>query len=289
MQKSQQSHPTLFGTPAVARNSSSGSEDPNAIVKIDTGLVASLATAHAVSDENDENVGMLLPASDLLNHAPNQPIAWSGDPSSQTASFVAAGNSAALTKCGSEIYNNCGPKSNQSLMLSHGFALEDNVHDCDDLHLILMTKTRETGDTVERKSLGTFSIHRLESPLHPQFPPALWNALNEMFVEDINEEENKDDNRGENRTSENGEGSSNACENDDNDEEPVVEIGLEAIELLLQTLESRTQPFRATQTRDARCDTDVARCRNGQRVVLEEAMKTLHEMIPPEENEEEED
>jgi len=314
MPQLQQSHPTLFGTPTIARSSSSSSEDPNAIMKIATGLVALLATAqanenaahhgfgyqdlvwargmynsrrfppvllssstekkseekvHAGNDEDendDEKVGILLPVLDLLNHAPNQPITWSGDPSSQTVSFVAAGNSTALIKCGSEIYNNYGPKSNQSLMLSYGFALEDNVQDCYDLHLVLMTKTRETGDTLERRSLGTFSIHRLESPLHPQFPPALWNALNEMFVEDTNEEENTKD--------------------DDNDEEPVVEIGLEAIELLLQTLESRIQPFRATQTRDARCDTDVARYRNGQRVVLEEAMKTLQEMIPPEENEE---
>jgi hypothetical protein len=67
-------------------------------------------------------------------------------------------------------------------------------------------------------------------------------------------------------------------------EEPV-EIGLEAVELLLDTLQRRVQPCLATKAKDCLCETHVATYRDGQRSVLEDAIETLEMMLPAEEGE----
>jgi hypothetical protein len=211
-------------------------------------------------------VGILLPALDLFNHTLHQQITWSGSPTH--VSFFAGASEGIAAGCG--IYNNYGPKGNEMLMLMYGFALKNNVHDNYGLHLVMMVQrsNAEGGAVMEKRSLGTFQIHRTDSPMDPQFPPALWKALNQMFeVEDDDGNRDPADNGNAGRT------------------DAPVEIGLEAVELLLETLKRRIQPFLATKAKDCLCETHVATYRDGQRFVLEEAIEILEEMLPEEEDE----
>ena len=230
------------------------------------------------------SAGIMLPFFDLLNHSPHQPITWSG---SNTHVTFSTGSQS--IPAGSEIYNNYGPKGNEMLLMMYGFALRNNCHDSYGLHLVKMTvpndesQGNEDGKTLssamKKISLGTFQIHRLDSPINPQFPPELWRALNQMFEEDLEETVESTDRTDNHNYNDNG----TTTEDDD------IEIGLEAIEILLDTLRQRLLPFEATREVDCRLDDLVSIYRDGQRVVLEEAVATLEQMIPESHDTEDED
>jgi hypothetical protein len=218
----------------------------------------------------------MLPFFDLLNHSPHQPITWSG---SKTHVIFSAGPHRSLP-VGQEIYNNYGPKGNEMLMMMYGFALRNNYHDSYGLHLTKMTMIQDDDTTtnhhgerktarVEKTSLGTFQIHRSDSPIYPQFPPELWKALNQMFENDPDDDESTDNSNNINNNNDD-----DGTNNDD------IAIGLEAIELLLDTLQQRVGPFQLTREVDSQLEDDVSIYRDGQRVVLEQAIETLQGMIP---------
>ena len=105
--------------------------------------------------------GILLPFFDLLNHGKGTEIEWRGDGTS-----VAFAAGAAILP-NSEIFNNYGAKSNDELLLAHGFALENNEHD---RVALKMTVSAEDG----RRTLGPFYLRR-----GGDFPRALWRALSD--------------------------------------------------------------------------------------------------------------
>jgi hypothetical protein len=125
-------------------------------------------TGRAVEGEDTEEWGVLLPFFDLLNHAPRTPIVWQRasnkhphitfvcprtttlSPASGTggAKGSAEGGGAAEGGGGGgggkgggkggggggvaphcEVFSNYGAKSNEELLMVHGFALYQNVHD----------------------------------------------------------------------------------------------------------------------------------------------------------------
>ena len=247
-----------------------------------SGPIPSGPSGSETNETISSSVGIMLPFFDLLNHSPHQPITWSG--SNTHVTFSTGPQS---IQAGSEIYNNYGPKGNEMLLMMYGFALRNNCHDSYGLHLVKMTLPKErkgNGGTIpsamNRISLGTFQIHRIDSPINPQFPPELWRALNQMFEEDLEEEV----------------GSANRiCHKDDDGhgttkDNENIEIGLEAIEILLDTLRQRLLPFESTREIDCRLDDIVSIYRDGQRVVLEQAVETLEGMIPdPQDTEDEDD
>ena len=167
-------------------------------------------------DGDDVECGVMLPFFDLLNHAAGTPITWhaasaeipevrfscggggggggggdGGDGGGGSGEGEGGGVAA-----GAEIFSNYGPKSNEELLMAHGFALHDNVHDTYALSLRVgcAAATLPPGGAAAApapapkpappaaaaaryRSLGPFHIRRADSPLGEQFPAALWAAL----------------------------------------------------------------------------------------------------------------
>lgn len=218
------------------------------------------------NESPSSSVGIMLPILDLLNHSPHQPITWSG---SKTHVTFSTGENNSI-QAGSPIYNNYGPKGNEMLMMMYGFALPNNLHDCYGLKLTMKRRlVQDVKETIEAKDLGTFQIHRIDSPIYPQFPPELWKALNEMFEEAEGDDE---------------------AEHDEEKDDTQIAIGFEAIELLRDTLRRRLVPFESTIAKDSKLEDCVSIYRDGQRRVLEQAIETLEEMMadPAVEDDEEE-
>lgn len=231
------------------------------ISKDDDGATSGTETVNGYDAERDDSFGIMLPILDLLNHSPHQPITWSGSKTHVTFSTGETNSIAA----NSQIYNNYGPKDNEMLMMMYGFAIPNNVHDSYGLKLTMRSvvqcdKEDNTG-TLEIKDLGTFQIHRIDSPLRPQFPPELWKALNQVFAEVDDDYDDDCD----------GQGESNMGES--------IVIGFEAIELLRGTLQQRLAPFDATKSEDTKLEDCVSIYRDGRRLVLEQAIKTLDEIM----------
>ncbi|KAF8425980.1 hypothetical protein EV426DRAFT_38524 [Tirmania nivea] len=65
----------------------------------------------------------LFPILDMLNHKPHTKITW--QPGQNDIGFTGE----ELLEKGAEVCNNYGPKSNQQLLLSYGFAIQDNPND----------------------------------------------------------------------------------------------------------------------------------------------------------------
>ena len=72
------------------------------------------------------SAGVLLPLLDLLNHAPGARVTWA--PATRAAPRVVFTSDDGVAP-GGEVANNYGAKSNEELLMVHGFALADNVHD----------------------------------------------------------------------------------------------------------------------------------------------------------------
>eukprot|EP00466_Bigelowiella_natans_P004193 jgi/Bigna1/129526/aug1.9_g4234 len=73
--------------------------------------------------QNKKRVGCMLPFLDIGNHRYGQKITWQVD--GGFVKFLAGDD----IEAGHEIYNNYGAKSNESLLMSYGFVVENNLQD----------------------------------------------------------------------------------------------------------------------------------------------------------------
>ena len=221
-----------------------------------------LATTSGEGATNQQNgeLGVMLPLLDVLNHrlfdemdCNTDKIHWEA-----TESEVSFRASSHGLSAGAECFNSYGRKGNEELLNLYGFAIPENEQETYGLALTLALAPGPDGVT-ERVRLGPFYIRRAskgvdERERYPQFPTALWTALG-------------------------GEG----VDPSDPDEEDV--------EVLLATLEHRLAAFTATSERDTHFASSpldgsfdprliyVARYRDSQRLVLEEAVAELHRLL----------
>lgn len=70
-----------------------------------------------------EDVAMLIPLVDLLNHNPRAQVSWGG----LNGSFVLEAHGSFAS--GDQIFNNYGQKGNEELLLAYGFCIENNPAD----------------------------------------------------------------------------------------------------------------------------------------------------------------
>ena len=211
------------------------------------------------------SAGVLVPFLDLLNHAPGARVTWT--PATEATRAIEFSSDGGVAP-GAEINNNYGAKSNEELLMVHGFALDGNVHDtCEGAPRAgraravavaedetLETKTRPgrvlafplpltrryglqllvaSGSGSREKALGPFYIHRPDSPSDPQFPAALWRALG-----------------GGAPSPSSARASARADDDDDGYSGAELEVDFEAAEALLNALVLRCASFEATAGRD---------------------------------------
>ncbi|CAL1163557.1 unnamed protein product [Cladocopium goreaui] len=205
-------------------------------------------------EEESDGEGALVPFMDFTNHRSGTKIVWRA--SAEKITFVSSEG----VEGGAEVFNNYGDKSNEDLMLIHGFALLDNIHDTYGLWLTVQVSDQPPGGPGGRKRrralrterIGPFHLRRKDAKWK-QFPEDLWQAL------------------------------------------VPANAGNEHLKALSGLLRQLLQEFQETQTRDrhfaAGGDAEgvgdkldpriryIARYRDGQRQVLEEGCKALEE--PP--------
>ncbi|KAI9806120.1 MAG: hypothetical protein M1833_004527 [Piccolia ochrophora] len=133
----------------------------------------------------DENFSVLFPILDILNHRPGSKITWK--PAEENLSLAVCDT----LQPGEAIWNNYGPKSNESLLQGYGFCLADNPFDTFGLTYGRLPLTSHQIHILQRQSsYDSFSptpIHQIRAP-HPDpysypncitaltpFPPALLN------------------------------------------------------------------------------------------------------------------
>jgi hypothetical protein len=114
------------------------------------------AGAAAVSDSaaavSAFELGVMLPLFDMLQHEAGTPISWLADGSQvvfRVESAVAAG---------AELFNNYGPKGNEPLLFTYGFAMRSNPYDT--VSLTLRVALAGGDGAVEEARLGPFSVMR---------------------------------------------------------------------------------------------------------------------------------
>ena len=97
-----------------------GSKGDSSPVDLNQSIVASTC-----SPLNGE-LGVMLPLFDLLNHSYETKIDWTGTSSGVSFNCGLQSNG---VQAGKEVFNNYGNKSNEVLMMIHGFAMSSNLHD----------------------------------------------------------------------------------------------------------------------------------------------------------------
>ncbi|CAK9088408.1 unnamed protein product [Durusdinium trenchii] len=199
-------------------------------------------------EEESDGEGVLVPFMDFTNHRSGTKIVWQADV--EKVSFITNEGVPAAA----EVFNHYGDKSNEDLMLIHGFALLDNLYDTYGLWLTVKVSDEPTAKrrrrAVRTERLGPFHLRRSDARWK-EFPSELWQALS------------------------------------------AGSAGNEHLRSLSQLLRERLEDFQATQTRDRHFaaggaaeagDVDVriryiARYRDGQRQVLQDCTKALEEML----------
>jgi hypothetical protein len=233
----------------------------------------------------------MLPLLDLLNHSYETKIDWTG--TSLGVSFNCGLQSNGV-KAGKEVFNNYGNKSNEELMMVHGFAMSNNLHDSYGLQLSVRLQPEigsSSSSPPSSTSLGTFFLYRSDNPDVEscdieQIPNELWRALSDpiAYVKQKSiATELKVDNDNENKSKTN-----------------AIQVEWEDVNLLLQTVLSRIQPFLKTKEDDSKHASEpisngdpreqfVSMYRDGQRQILEDIIVKLKTMISEFEQEEGED
>jgi len=188
-------------------------------------------------------LGIMIPFIDLTNHQEKTQIEWSGN-----SDFVSFRTISGVSK-GQEIFNNYGAKSNEELLLLYGFANSHNDFDHFGLALTL------GGENTKTMRLGPFYVKRADERW-PQFQNKLWLALSDPVAYSINP---------------------NALVSD------VPEIDPDDLMMLLHILNQRLEPFKILPVPAEGCNplrvASILMYLTGQRVVLEEAIQTLEEML----------
>eukprot|EP00435_Cladocopium_sp_Y103_P004645 s204_g1.t1 len=126
-------------------------------------------------EEESDGEGALVPFMDFTNHRSGTKIVWRA--SAEKISFLSGEG----VEGGAEVFNNYGDKSNEDLMLIHGFALLDNIHDTYGLWLTVQVSDQPPGGRKRRRALrteriGPFHLRRKDARWK-QFPEDLWQAL----------------------------------------------------------------------------------------------------------------
>ena len=183
--------------------------------------------------------GVLLPFFDLLNHGKGTEIEWRGD--GQSVAFAAGADG---IEPQAEIFNNYGSKSNDELLMAHGFALENNEHD---RVALKMTVSAEDG----RRTLGPFYLRR-----GGDFPRALWRALSDPT----------------------GDTASSDSDSPPEIDAEAVEVLLATLECKLAPFK-RSETADAKAALGAGRAASVAFYRIGQREILEDAVEALRSML----------
>eukprot|EP00434_Breviolum_minutum_P035186 symbB.v1.2.031140.t1/scaffold3582.1/size53800/3 len=254
MPKLQQARPTLFGEQfnfenfVWAHGMWFSRRYPTAMASFDKGKNYSWQRfSEEDMEEESDGEGALVPFMDFTNHRSGTKIVWRADADKVT--FVSKEG----VDVKAEVFNNYGDKSNEDLMLIHGFALLDNVHDTYGLWLTVQVsdqrRARKRRRALRTERIGPFHLRR-KDPRWKQFPDELWQALS-------------------------------------------ANSGSEHMRALGNLLQQQLQEFQETKTRDRHFaaggaaegqDVDpriryIARYRDGQRQVLEECCKALEEMV----------
>lgn len=126
-----------------------------------------------------EDVAMLIPMVDLLNHNPQAQVTWGGE----DGSFVLATSEPYAS--GDQVYNNYGQKGNEELLLAHGFCLENNAADTVALKIKvpaeLLPELEKNGVQLPSISDYTTSIVRLSANSQNSSTPAAEAADGLLF------------------------------------------------------------------------------------------------------------
>ena len=295
-------------------NKTSSSSSPSSPAKSVLQLPPRRSLRHTCSPLT-QSLGIMLPLFDLLNHQYGADIDWSGDASGvafhlgttttaqvdTTTPDVADGTGSYVIPPGGEIFNNYGNKGNESMLMAHGFCLHNNLHDSYGLKLLMRTSS---DPQVAPVALGVFRLLRADNPdvvagHAEQIPSRLWRAITQpdMFSSATSASFPPISASG-------GEGEKQVAGGASSSAGQVpapIEIGIEDVELLFETVKRHLGPFAKTKEKDvARAAASgspgsaktpqqvsmddmreifVARYRDGQRRVLEDAMAMLWEMM----------
>lgn len=202
-------------------------------------------------------LGIMMPLMDLLNHRPS---VSSGHINDGTGIVFHLGHSpGGGVVPGDEIFYNYGStKDNEKLMLAYGFCTFNNIHDSYGLELSVRVPAapRKLGDSeadaseanaseagagaaMTSRSLGTFRLLRSDNPAVlagevAQVPVELWKAICDPlgYLQSLTDDADS--------------------ATDDND--GLLDIGIEDVELLLNTVRQRLRPLSRTK------DADLALC-----------------------------
>eukprot|EP00750_Incisomonas_marina_P001996 INCI11884.1.p1 GENE.INCI11884.1~~INCI11884.1.p1 ORF type:complete len:345 (-),score=62.58 INCI11884.1:24-1058(-) len=281
------------------REATSGGSEHEAVAR-----VAGEAARGSCSSLTHE-LGIMMPLMDLLNHHPSVSSGHINDGTGIV--FHLGHNSNGGVTPGDEIFYNYGStKDNEKLMLAYGFCTFNNIHDTYGLELSVRVpaapgepEASKANEGMTSRSLGTFRLLRSDNPAVlagevPQVPVDLWQAI----CDPLGYLQSRTD-----------------AASASNDE--LLDIGIEDVELLLNTVRHRLQPLSRTKDVDlalchapaasaaatcveasARaaksCDSAsvepvsvpddirnmfVARYRDGQRRVLEDVVEALNAMV----------
>ncbi|ORY80994.1 hypothetical protein BCR37DRAFT_60747 [Protomyces lactucae-debilis] len=114
-----------------------------------TSRAFSLSLLHLEGTDLDKPEEILLPFLDMLDHAPDLPIAWIGDPAARHVTF----KTGRAIDAGATLFNNYGPKPNEELLLGYGFTIKDNPYDT--VALKMAKALNPTSAQVERAGVNT--------------------------------------------------------------------------------------------------------------------------------------
>ena len=117
-----------------------------------------------------EDLGILVPALDILNHGDSS-VEWLRLNTTDTHLQVIIMQS---RKKGQQLWSNYGGISTERLLFAYGFAIEKNDHEELALHLKLGTKTGDVPDIFDH---GVFHVRRGGCA---GVPPELWAALKSL-------------------------------------------------------------------------------------------------------------
>lgn len=123
-------------------------------------------------DAESEDLTMLVPVVDSLNHMPNTSVYWSGNDGTGFTFSVCH-----EVESGSEVFNNYGPKSNEELLFGYGFYLKD-AEQFDVVMLRLRVPEHITGFDASKDGSVVFQLSKTKD-----IDPKLFDLFNMLAVQ----------------------------------------------------------------------------------------------------------
>ena len=226
------------------------------------GIDASVGDAHDGREMGLENLGVLVPVLDIINHDAEEE--WLQLRLTDEKLDIICNQPRPR---GSQLYSNYGSLSNERLLFAYGFAIEDNPHDT--FTFRMMARDQE-GQDGEPKDLGAFFIGRGGMP---GVPADLWKVLALLAGDEEEEEEEEEGEEGQQR-----EGA----------EDHLFEVSCDEVESLLEfatrklaaLTEADEDSERALQQHAASPLSGFVRSyRDGQKVILRELCRDLSQSL----------